>query len=77
MNRAGLVTALTTSLLVAQLAAEAQAPAKAPRIGFLTALSIMSARTEAFRQGLRELGYVEGQMTVPPGPHRPTGWRPR
>jgi putative ABC transport system substrate-binding protein len=66
MNRAGLVTALTISLLVAQLAAEAQAPAKIPRIGFLTAvpLSVMSARTEAFRQGLRELGYVEGKTIL-------------
>ncbi len=37
-----------------------------PRIGFLTAvpLSVMSARTEAFRQGLRELGYVEGKTIV-------------
>jgi len=34
--------------------------------GFLTAvpLSVMSARTEAFRQGLRELGYVEGKTIV-------------
>ena len=66
MNRAGLVTALTISLLVAQLAAEAQAPAKVPRIGFLTAVSlpVMSARIEAFRQGLRELGYVEGKTIL-------------
>ena len=43
--------------------AEAQQPAKIPRIGLLSAvpLSSMSARVEAFRQGLRELGYVEGQ----------------
>jgi putative ABC transport system substrate-binding protein len=42
--------------------AKAQRPPKA-RIGFLTAstLSSITARTEAFRQGLRELGYVEGQ----------------
>src|SRR6185369_3596457 len=34
-----------------------------PRIGFLSANSAaaMSARTEAFRGGLRELGYVEGE----------------
>ena len=37
-----------------------------PRIGYLaaTSLSSMSARTEAFRQGLRELGYVEGKNIV-------------
>ncbi|MEK6562830.1 MAG: hypothetical protein AABZ59_06590, partial [Candidatus Binatota bacterium] len=42
--------------------AEAQQPKKVPRIGFLGATppSSVSARAEAFRQGLRELGYVEG-----------------
>jgi putative ABC transport system substrate-binding protein len=46
--------------------AEAQQPVKIPRIGFLSAvpLSNMSARVEALRQGLRELGYVEGQNIV-------------
>ena len=46
--------------------AEAQQPTKIPRIGYLTAasLSAISARTEAFRQGLRELGYVEGKNIV-------------
>src|SRR2546422_11727075 len=43
--------------------AEAQGPAKVPRIGFLASRSpsSFSSETEAFRQGLRELGYVEGQ----------------
>jgi len=51
------------ALLAAPLAAEAQAPAKVPRIGFLTARSPtdLPHHLEAFRQGLRELGYVEGQ----------------
>src|SRR5580765_6643129 len=42
---------------------EAQQPAKAPRIGYLGFgdPSANLARTEAFRQGLRELGYVEGK----------------
>jgi len=46
--------------------AEAQQPAKIARIGYLTAASPfpISARTEAFRQGLRELGYVEGKDIV-------------
>ena len=41
-------------------------PTKIPRIGFLgaTSLSTNSARVEAFRQGLRELGYVEGKNIV-------------
>jgi putative ABC transport system substrate-binding protein len=43
--------------------AEAQQPTKVPRIGFLAtvSLSTIPARTEAFRQGLRELKYVEGK----------------
>jgi putative ABC transport system substrate-binding protein len=43
--------------------AQAQQPTKIPRVVWLTTgpLSIISARLEAFRQGLRELGYVEGK----------------
>ncbi len=46
--------------------AEAQQAKKVPRIGFLSATSpaTLSARIEAFRQGLRELGYVEGKNIV-------------
>jgi len=45
---------------------EAQQPAKIPRIGFLGATfpSADAARNEAFRQGLRDLGYVEGKNIV-------------
>jgi len=48
------------------LSAEAQQPTKIPRIGFLTGASLSSqfARNEAFRQGLRELGYIEGKNIV-------------
>jgi putative ABC transport system substrate-binding protein len=44
----------------------AQQPKKIPRLGFLgvTSLSGESARIEAFRQGLRDLGYVEGKNIV-------------
>jgi putative ABC transport system substrate-binding protein len=47
-------------------AAEAQEPAKVPRIGYLTGATPdgQSPRIEAFRQGLRELGYVEGKNIV-------------
>ncbi|HEV8725405.1 MAG TPA: ABC transporter substrate-binding protein [Candidatus Binatia bacterium] len=45
---------------------EAQQPAKVPRIGCLVggSRSSESAREDAFRQGLRELGYVEGQNII-------------
>src|SRR3989337_183149 len=46
--------------------AGAQQPTKIPRIGWLDgpSLAANSARIEAFRQGLRELGYVEGKTIV-------------
>jgi putative tryptophan/tyrosine transport system substrate-binding protein len=45
---------------------DAQQPKKVPRIGFLSATSpsAIAARVEAFRRGLRELGYVEGKNIV-------------
>ena len=54
---------LSASLFLFSVCAEAQQPTKVPRIGFLSAASssAISARVEAFRQGLRELGYVEGK----------------
>ena len=57
---------LVVAALAAPPAAEAQQPTNICRIGFLTAvpLSVMSARTEAFRQGLREMGYVEGKTIL-------------
>ena len=53
------------ALLAAPLAAEAQQAAKVPRIGYLTtSLGVSPQRPEAFRQGLRDLGYVEGRNLV-------------
>src|SRR5574342_593065 len=53
-------------LAVAGAVAQAQQPKKVPRIGFLSSLSpqVVSDRTEAFRQGLRDLGYVEGKNII-------------
>jgi ABC-type uncharacterized transport system substrate-binding protein len=59
-----LLMTLALALLVASLAAEAQSPAKVPRIGRLSLGSPSSGPTplrDAFRQGLRDLGWVEGQ----------------
>jgi putative tryptophan/tyrosine transport system substrate-binding protein len=55
--------ALCALLFALCSSAEAQQPAKVPRIGWLTASSLpaMTQRIDAFRQGLRELGYVEGR----------------
>jgi len=51
---------------VGLLSAEAQAPGKVWRIGLLetTSPALNVANLDAFRQGLRELGYVEGQNFV-------------
>ena len=57
---------LTTVLLITAPFAQAQQLTKIPRIGFLSGQSpsTISTRTEAFRQGLNELGYVEGKNIV-------------
>ena len=47
------------------LPAHAQQAAKIPRIGYLGSTSV-SARTEAFRQGLRELGNITGLSILAP-----------
>jgi len=62
------ITGLTLCAMLFALcvSAEAQQPAKVPRIGYLNAVSPAtgSDRIEALRQGLRELGYVEGKNIV-------------
>src|SRR4030095_4189681 len=64
MTARTLIVALLLSLLVAPYAIEAQQPGKVYRIGILAgssqALNWQPIK-EAFQQGLRELGYVEGQ----------------
>jgi putative ABC transport system substrate-binding protein len=56
---------LTLSLLAAPFTVTAQERSKVPRIGILTpAAGASTPLWEAFRQGLRDLGYVEGQNIV-------------
>jgi putative tryptophan/tyrosine transport system substrate-binding protein len=62
------ITVLTLSAMLFALCfrAEAQQPTKIPRIGYLNANfpTTNPVRIEAIRQGLRELGYVEGKNIV-------------
>ena len=60
------IIALLLSAIISPHLAQAQQPARIPRIGFLlpTSVSVQSARIEASRQRLRELGYVEGKNIV-------------
>ncbi len=63
MRLIGLAVILAVSLVPAPLAAEAQPTTKTPRIALLETSSVAERAHlwEAFRQGLRDLGYVEGQ----------------
>src|SRR5713226_1576360 len=64
-SRAALAAALAVGILITPIVAEAQPAAKVPRIGYLVTGSLESPETrvalDAFRQGLRESDYVEGQ----------------
>jgi putative ABC transport system substrate-binding protein len=64
----GIIVALTLSILAAPLVTDAQPATKVYRIGRLQStgrpLHESNVYEEAFRQGLRELGYVEGQNLV-------------
>ena len=62
---AGIVV-IVLALAICGAVAQAQQPARIPRIGILSpaSASFYSARVEAFRQRLRELGYVEGKNIV-------------
>ena len=65
MDRRRFIGTVASGLLAAPLAAEAQQAAKVPRIGYLLGnLATSPHLLEAFRQGLRDLGYVEGRNVV-------------
>jgi putative ABC transport system substrate-binding protein len=63
MRRRTFMTGVIGAVLAAPLAAEAQPAGKVARIGFLFGSSPSAAHglVNAFQQGLREVGYVEGQ----------------
>src|SRR5881409_2986849 len=66
MSKKLFALALGAFLVALSFPVAAQQPAKVPRIGYLTGATPdgQSARIEPFRQGLRELGYVEGKNIV-------------
>jgi len=65
LDRRTFLSALTGSLLAAPFVAEAQPAGKVARIGYLAPnLAVNPHLPEAFRQGLRDLGYVEGRNLV-------------
>ena len=62
----GGILAIAVLFFISSYPVEAQQLTKMARVGFLSAASSSSvaARAEAFREGLRELGYVEGKNLV-------------
>jgi putative tryptophan/tyrosine transport system substrate-binding protein len=63
MNKTIFSVALAALLFALSFPAQAQQPTKIPRIGYLSGglLANLVSRIEAFRQGLRELGYIDGK----------------
>src|SRR5262245_47511339 len=65
MDRRAFISMVGGSILVAPLGAGAQPAAKLPRIGYLAVdLAAGIRNRDAFLQGLRDLGYVEGRNVV-------------
>jgi putative ABC transport system substrate-binding protein len=64
MNKKSLVSMLAVVIVVFVHLAEAQQQKKVPRIGYLSSTDdpkTPGPSIEAFRQGLRDLGYIEGK----------------
>src|SRR5712691_1950569 len=55
-----IIASLVLAFLLVPRAAQAQPLVKMPRIGYLT-LRALAAEDEAFKHGLRDLGWIEGQ----------------
>ncbi len=76
MRLIGLAVVLALSLILVPLGAEAQPPGWIPRVGLLTG-GVDRQRIATFREGLRQLGYVEGtasSSTCGQPRANPSGW---
>ena len=63
MKRSLMLLLIAFVVVASGIIAEAQQPKKVPQIGLLFVVSASAAkgRIDAFRQGLRDLGYVRGE----------------
>src|ERR1700745_3259270 len=64
MSKKIMLLAFSSMLLALSFSADAQQPGNIPRIGFLSQAPTSAPAIEAFRQGLREHGYIEGKTIV-------------
>ena len=64
MRRREFITLLGGTAIASPLAAYAQQPPKAARIGYLSAASAPDANIESVRQGMLNIGYIEGRDFV-------------
>ena len=64
MRLIGLAVILAVSLVLATLAVEAQQARAAPKIGYLATFSTSGGGIDAFRDALREHGYLDGKNVV-------------
>jgi putative ABC transport system substrate-binding protein len=69
---------LCALILAGSFRVQAQQPKKIPRVGYLAAVSAAAdaPRLAAFRQGLRDLGYIEGQNIIIDYRHESRGFDP-
>src|SRR6202140_1141264 len=63
MDRRAFIGSVAGGLLAVPLAVRAQQSGRVPRIGFLarTSADSLSPLVDSFRQGLRDLGWIEGK----------------
>ena len=64
MNEKVLVFVVATLILLSAHLAQGQQPGKIPKLGWLAAASSTPSLNDAFRQGLHQLGYIEGKNIV-------------
>ena len=64
MERRTFLAMVSGSLLAAPSAAGAQQASRVSRVGYLAGISLAPRPAEEFRQGLHELGWVEGQNLI-------------
>ena len=64
MKRREFITLLGAVAATWPLVTRAQQPSRIPRVGVLTLASTKSPIEDAFRQGMRDFGYVEDQNVV-------------